>query len=67
MFAARRRRDEKVLTVSCRPDLKSKQLAAISCGELFLFTWQGFTAFCDLCVISSNGLMVMASEGRPWL
>ncbi|MDG2383477.1 MAG: hypothetical protein P8N76_17530, partial [Pirellulaceae bacterium] len=46
---------KKVLTVSCRPDLKSKQLVAFICGELFLFNWQRFTAFQRFRVASSNG------------
>jgi hypothetical protein len=33
MFAVRRRRAEKVLTVSRRPDLKTKQLAAFICAD----------------------------------
>ena len=36
-FAVRRRLGKKVLTVPSRPDLKSKQLVALNCGELFLF------------------------------
>jgi hypothetical protein len=35
MFAARPHLAEKVLTVSCRPDSESEQLAALICGELF--------------------------------
>lgn len=31
---------EKVLTVSCHPDLKSKQLVALTCSELFLVNRQ---------------------------
>ena len=34
MFAIRQHLPEKVLTVSCRPDLNSKQLVAVICGEL---------------------------------
>ena len=43
MFAVRRHHSEKVLTVSCRLDLISKQLDALNCGELFLVEYQGFT------------------------
>ncbi len=54
MFAVRQYRDKKVLTVSCRPDLKSKQLVAAICGELFLFQLQRVTLFSGGFLASSN-------------
>ena len=40
---------------SRRPDLISKQLVAINCGELFLIAQEGFTASCDNRIKSSDG------------
>ena len=49
---------------SCRPDLKSKQLVAVICGELFFFIWQRFTAFHCFRLASSNGILHFAKRSN---
>ncbi len=54
MFAGRPPLAEKVLTVSCRPDLNSKQLVTFIRGELFLVCVQRRTHNWGSNTVGSN-------------
>jgi hypothetical protein len=67
LFAVRRRHAKKVLTVSSRPDLNSRQLVAFIRGELFFVCVQWFRRSLDPNLVSSNSCFLSGHTEGQWL
>jgi len=60
------RQPEKVLTVSCRPDLNNEQPVALVCGGLFLFEYQCIAVRVQGGQDGSSGRSFLAERCPDW-